>query len=105
MLLVTETVVDFLGKPLTVSDHAVKRFAERWRFFSPVDPLPINFLKTLTKLLHNAKLEDMNARGRLKRLLNNRCIQAEYWINSGWRFVIVQKNGQKELTTVERNTF
>ena len=88
------------GKPLKVTVHALDRFVERW---DQIEPIPLhNPLRTIKKILSHAEKEKLEPVSQVKRLLNNDCIEAEYWINSGWRFVIIGDDDERCLVTIER---
>lgn len=59
--------------------------------------------KTAGKLLTKAVIdEDMEQKYRLKRLLNNRIVPADYFVSSGWRFVIIKEDDKSKVVTIER---
>ena len=94
------------GREVTVSRHALERFVARWGQYSPQQPKLNKPLQTIRKLLTKATPEELTKEVKLKRLLSNGCAEAEYWLNSGWRFVIVSEDREvPTLVTVERNLF
>lgn len=97
--------IKFRGESLVVTNHALKRFLERWPQYQmrpSKDPLDI-----LERLLNKAKEERLDPVATVKRLLNNKMKDAEYFMNSGWRFVIVRDhaNAIPRLVTIERSSF
>ncbi len=85
-------------KNITITQHAVERFVERSLKLG-MKP-PINPENTIRKLLNNAQPEMMDPVYKVKRIINNRCKAADYYVANGWRFVVSTEN--KELMTIER---
>ena len=80
-----------------ISQHAIDRFIERSKKLGmkvPTDPKA-----KIIHLLGQAKTEKMDPIYKVKRIINNRCQDADYYVANGWRFV-VSVNG-RELVTVE----
>ena len=85
-------------KDIKISQHAIDRFIERSKKLGmkeAKDPVA-----KIIHLLSQAKAEKMNPVYKVKRIINNRCQDADYYVANGWRFV-VSVNG-RELMTVER---
>lgn len=83
---------------IKISQHAIDRFVERslkLGMKGHEDPGGL-----IRNLLRQAKPEKMDPVYKVKRIINNRCQDAEYYVCQGWRFV-VSTNG-RELVTVER---
>ncbi|MBI4155806.1 MAG: hypothetical protein HY507_01065 [Candidatus Zambryskibacteria bacterium] len=89
-------------------DYALRRFTERLAWVDPgaaksiADPE-----ETARKLLAHSVEEKPSRKGRgyaVRRLLNNDCEPARYFVNSGWRFVISEepRDGKYMVLTIER---
>lgn len=82
--------------------HAVLQFLKRLKYINQIYP-PKDVKKTLRKLIYKAEVEEIDPIMKVKRLLNNGCIEAEYLVNNGWRFVVIKAPKQyKIVLTVER---
>lgn len=84
---------------IIITNHAKERFAER--FSRLAKSVPKNPEESIRKLLKQAVPEEMDPMHRVVRLINNGS-DAEYRTYAGWRFVIVDTDSGKVLTTVER---
>jgi len=89
--------------PLLVTAHALERFLEQWECFNP-DATPSDPLRTLSRLLNAARREKIDPFRFVHREAKHRS-PAEYWENSGWRFVIVRGAERCSLVTVERTRY
>ena len=94
----------FRGESIEVREHALTRFYERLCQLDPTPPRePGRILESLQKLLAKAELDKNISRGHIvERIINNGFVSAKYFINSGWRFVIVKEGTALVLVTVER---
>lgn len=83
------------------TNHAVERFKSRYKkVHGCILRRPE---KTARKLLAKALVEEtFESQHRLKRLLNNRLVEASYYVRSDWRFVIIKKNDESIVLTIER---
>ena len=79
---------------MKVSAHAIERLCQRWPGGDP----PKRPEKTIQRLLNGAAPEELDSVERTKRLISNGFQEAQYLINSGWRFVAVGGT----IVTVER---
>lgn len=97
---------EFRGELVKVTKHAVERFIER---FSLIDPGSTGQLKnpirTIKRFADRAVKCEFSERIRINRLLNNHCIEAEYWSHpeTTLRFVMVNDITEncRVLVTVE----
>ena len=83
-----------------MTKHAMDQFMERWPEFNPKPPR--NYLYTLRRLLQSAKRQPLVGFQGLVRLIKHKCVEADYWVNTGWRFVVVRDSEELVLVTVER---
>ena len=84
---------------IRISDHAFKRFVERSKFNQyPVPDTPEKIEAKIRRLLASAEPEKLDRLRLTKRLLNNGAQDAEYFVHSGWRFVI----SNNVVVTIER---
>ncbi|MBI2035835.1 MAG: hypothetical protein HYT12_04125 [Candidatus Liptonbacteria bacterium] len=89
-------------------DYALRRFAERLAWVDPGAAESItDFEPVARKLLAESTEEKPSRKGRgyaIRRLLNNHCEPARYFVNSGWRFAISEEptDGKYVVFTVER---
>jgi|TARA_B100001964_G_C14181824_1_gene576661 hypothetical protein len=82
------------------TDHAVERFKSRYKkVHGCILRRPE---KTARKLLAKALVDEIESKHRLKRFLNNRLVEASYYVRSDWRFIIIKKNNQSIVLTIER---
>jgi len=82
------------------TDHAVERFKSRYKkVHGCILRRPE---KTARKLLAKALADEIESKHRLKRLLNNRVIEASYYVRSDWRFVVIKRSNQFVVLTIER---
>jgi len=94
----------FHEEELCVTTHAIQRFIERFAETHPRGEKLKKPLRTIRKLINISVKMEIDPKHRLRRLLNNQCVPAEYWIHpSGLRFVIVDdyQDERKVLITVE----
>ena len=91
-------------KKVILTNHALVRFSERIANLNKGQE-PKKPIKTISRLFQQAKEETMRPRGRLKRLLDNHCIEARYFIFEGWRFVLVEVEDRYDVVTIERDLF
>ncbi len=98
----TTLVLEMTGEEYVLSDHAIARFVERWAHLS--EAKLSNPVSTLQKLFSKAVPGTLPKGHEVKRLISNGFQPAEYLVNQGWRFVIVQgeQPGKKHITTIER---
>ncbi len=98
-----DIIINFRDEPLQVTRHAIIQFRKRW-FVTHNTPLASeNVLTALTKLLSKATPDTkMSPVHRVQRIISNNFEVAQYWVNSGWRFVIVENKYPVALVTVER---
>ena len=63
--------------------------------------------KTARNLLSQAYEDVWISRlARVKRLLNNNCVEVLYFVHDGWRFVLRPEEGDSfQVLTIERNTW
>jgi len=82
------------------TDHAISQFTQRFerhegtRLSKPI--------KTARRILASAiEPGAISKTGRLKRLLENRCVPVRYFLNGIWRFVVKEENGKFIVITIE----
>lgn len=95
--------IDFHGKILCVTDHALYRFVSRWIQYEK--DVPKEPLKYLGKILNQAIEDTLSPALRVLRILNNGFVAAQYLRHGPWRMVIIDKelgNASKVLLTFER---
>lgn len=82
--------------------HAIDQFIDRLK---KLDGCPSKSPeKTARELLRQAEKEPMNNR-LVKRIINHNCEYVEYWLSSGWRFIITEKDDRLIVITIERNKY
>lgn len=84
------------------TDHAIDQFLNRTKEMSggtSKDPDGI-----IRKLLSHAEKEPMNTK-LVKRIINHNCEYVEYWLSSGWRFIITEEDDRLIVVTIERNKY
>ena len=80
------------------TNHALDRLVERMAPRTVKDPE-----KTARKLLAGSVEEGaIDSVSRVKRLINNDFVDARYFVNSGWRFVLKPGDGEFIVLTIER---
>lgn len=100
-------VIEFRGNKVFVTNHAVCRFIERLSKINPGSGLLMkNPIRTIRRMLKRAEKVELDPMVRLKRLLNNSCKPAEYWLHpeTKLRFVIICDEAEdcRTLVTVEQ---
>lgn len=87
-----------MNAALTFSRHALEQFGKRWRYAHPKAPMPPSLEVTARKLMVGSKREELSPGETARRIINNGFKQADYFVNSGWRFVVVDGT----VVTIER---
>lgn len=90
----------FRNGDLIITKHALDRFKNYWLELDPQPPT--NYLKTLGRLLAAARPQSLDRPHSVLRIIKHNFTKAEYLVNLGWRFVIVDNGGRLTLVTVER---
>lgn len=85
---------------IIITTHAKERFVER--FSRMAKTVPKNPEESIRKMLKHAVPEEMDPMHKVIRLINNKGSEASYYTHAGWRFVIVETEEGKVLTTCER---
>lgn len=100
------TEFEFHGERVKVTNHAIERFIERFSLISPntTDQLK-NPVRTIRRLLARVERCEFSEKIRLNRLLNNHCVEAEYWSHPETKLRFVMVNDRTEncriLVTIE----
>lgn len=90
-------------KKVVFTFHALERLQERYKELGLRDLADPE--KTALRLLTLAKEEGAIGRGmKIKRLIKHGFEEARYFMNSGWRFVVVELDGKFVVTTIERKS-
>jgi hypothetical protein len=97
-------LTEFHAEILLVTDHALWRFTERWRKQFP-DRLLKDPREKIENLLAEAVEERLDPVIRVKRLIANDFIPAQYFYTRGWRFIVSILEGIPVLLTIERDIF
>ena len=94
--------MDFLDiDKVRFTDHAIRRFEERYRSIYPKDKLN-HPERTARKFLARAKEDNtLDSVARVKRLINNGFVEVRYFLSDGWRFVIKEEGTNLIVLTVE----
>lgn len=85
------------------TDHALGQFTRR--FAAIGNDKPKSFKKTALKLLANAKEDRSNPAALVRRIIEHNFKAARYFISSGWRFVIEEKEDKLVVITIEHTSF
>lgn len=81
--------------------HALDRFTERLK--QQTGEIISDPEKAALELLAGAKEEGAIGRGnRVLRLMKHQYEEARYFLNAGWRFVILERDGKFFIKTIER---
>jgi len=90
------------------TNHALVQFKKRHNRLNLNNQLKRAGLKkvelTTRKLLYLAE-EDIGIDpiGRVRRLIDNHCKPALYYIHDGWRFVLIEEGDKQVVVTIERD--
>lgn len=89
------------------SSHAIQQFRDRYLKLHPHESKELDFEAIARELLLKSQEESVSKKNRhryLRRLLNNHCELARYFVCNGWRFVIKgrEENGFWIVLTIER---
>ncbi len=88
-------------RQVVFSKHSLGRFASRFERLEHAvlcDPE-----KTARKLLsHASENEAINPVERVRRIIKNNFAAARYFVESGWRFIIVGEGDKLTVVTIER---
>lgn len=100
------SLIFFHDAMVRIDSHAIERFVQRSPEFKINNGIK-NPIKKLKKIfLGSVPDNSITSTHRVRRFLSNKFIEAEYWRNDTWRFVVLKKDPQyperKLLKTVER---
>ena len=84
------------------TEHAIEQFVSRSKRMGD-GRVPKEPERTIRKLLAHASEDGaISSVGKVRRLIDNDFTEAHYFVNSGWRFVIVKEDNGFVVVTVER---
>lgn len=80
---------------IVFTEHAINQFVDRSgdRGKNPEE--------AAREILKHAEKEPMN-KGLVRRMIEHNCTYVEYWVSSGWRFIIKEENDILLVITIER---
>jgi len=97
--------LSFKDLPVVVTDHAIKRFKERWSLLEGSTPKDSKVANILQRLLDNSRPEELTSFIRVRRLINNGFKDAEYYVEDRFRLVLIRDTSNNEdcyvMVTVE----
>ncbi len=92
--------ITFRGLKTYITDHALERFIERLSFNDR--ELAYSPIRNLKKLFLESQPEKIRDDVKVRRIISNKFVLAEYYSYENLRFVIVEEDGYNILVTVER---
>ncbi len=97
-------IAELEGKKVVLTNHALCQFSDRYAQLNE-DQAPLEPIRVIATLFKEADEKKLSKMARLKRLLNNRGVDARYFIFKNWRFVLVENDESFSVVTIERNKF
>lgn len=87
---------------VVLTEHAVSRYIERCALNRMGLPTPDVAERSIRRLLASSVEDDVPVATRTRRLISNRFQPVDYFVASGWRFVLTRRDGRYVLCTCER---